>query len=308
MNIGIKSIHTYCPEYFLDNFEQSKKWGVEKDFINNKIGSIKLSRMKECEDTTDIAQYAVENLFQSNDSLRSKIQCLIVVTQNPDNGGLPHSSAILHKKLELEKNCAVFDLSLGCSGYVQGLSIAKAFMESQGFKNGILVTADPYSKIIDANDRDTALLFGDAATATWLGENPLWSIKNCDFGIVSDKYEALQVSNSKLVMKGREVFNFAAFYVPKSIQKVLNDSGLKIEDIDMVLLHQGSRFIVETLARRLGTEGRTPFSSKNYGNTISSSIPMMLAELNLHTSRRILLSGFGVGLSWATCILEKIEK
>jgi len=304
MSIGISSVAVYRPAKLLDNADQSKHWEVEESFLINKIGNTQLTRMSNSEDTTDLALKAIANLYEKTDLLPEQIECLILVTQNPDDYGLPHSSAILHKKLGLNEACAVFDVSLGCSGYVQGLAIAKGFMESQGLLNGLLVTADPYSKIIDTDDRDTALLFGDAATATHLSDKYKWSIGKCDFGILSDQIEALCVKNGYLSMKGREVFNFAARQVPLSISKVLKESLLSLDDIDKVLLHQGSRFIVETLAKKLSTEDKTPYVATKYGNTVSSSIPIMLSELDLDKCKYMLISGFGVGLSWATCILK----
>lgn len=179
-------------------------------------------------------------------------------------------------------------------------------MESQGYRNGILVTCDPYSEIIDPNDRDTALLFGDGATATWLSDSPVWKIGHADFGISSHVHTALTINeNGFLAMNGRAVFNFAATQIPASVDRVLTKTHLNIDQIDMLLLHQGSRYIVETLAKRLGTEDKTPFVAMEYGNTVSSSIPMLLAENVPDTAQRLILCGFGVGLSWATCILEK---
>ena len=307
MNIGIKSVSAYRPQNKVNNLDSKEKWNVSEDFIKNKIGNITLAKKSPKEKTTDIAKFAAQDLFQKHESLKDRVECLILVTQNPDDSGLPHSSAILHHKLNLSEHCAVFDISLGCSGYVHGLAIAKGFMESQGFNDGLLITADPYSEVIDNDDRDTALLFGDGATATWLSSSPIWEIGLCDFGTKSDLNKALTVVDGRLNMKGREVFNFAATHVPMSVERLLLKSKLTIKDIDIVLLHQGSRFIVETLSKRIGSEGKTPFASTNYGNTVSSSIPMMLVDCNLNDVNTILISGFGVGLSWATSILKRVE-
>ncbi len=307
MNIGIKQTSSYWPPKLLNNLEQALRWDLSEDFVCNKIGMLHLSRRDKNESTIDLARKAANGILEKNEWLRDTIECLVLVTQNPDGGGLPHSSAILHHQLGLPQSCAVFDISLGCSGFVHGIAVAKGFMESQGFRNGLLVTSDPYSTIIDSDNRDTALLFGDGATATWLSDSPDFSIVACDFGIASDKHLALSLNKNKLSMKGREIFNFAVTHVPVSIECTLKKAKLTLNEVDLVLLHQGSRFIVETIAKRLGSEGKTPFLCKNYGNTVSSSIPMMLSEIDLRKYKRIVLSGFGVGLSWATCLLEKIN-
>lgn len=304
--IGIKEISTYLPSKFLSNVDVKDKFDVTEGFIKDKIGMITLAQKKPEQETSDLAMAVVKRLFEQSELTPDQVECLIVVTQNPDGGGLPHTSAILHNKLQLNKNCCVFDVSLGCSGYVQGLSIIKGIMESQGFESGILVTADPYSKIINSSDRDTSMIFGDGATATWVGSSPSWQIGASDFGIDSSKNGSLKIDESgQLFMNGRSVFNFAAVEVPKSVERVLDQASLKIEDIDLVVLHQGSKYIVDAIAKRIGSEGRTPFVAKDYGNTISSSIPIILAENIPDSTKTILLSGFGVGLSWATCIIER---
>jgi 3-oxoacyl-[acyl-carrier-protein] synthase III len=307
MSVGIKAVSVYKPNNYIDNVDQARKLEASEEFIVNKIGMLRLARKSQEQKTSDLAMFATEKLFLENDLLRDDIDCLILITQNPDDKGLPHSSAILHNKLNLNSSCSVFDISLGCSGYVHGLSVLKSFMESNGFSNGVLVTADPYSKIINTDDRDTAMLFGDGATATWLSNDfPLWKIGPFDFGIDSSNYNALKVKDDNfLYMNGREVFNFAATSVPDSIYRVLLKANITIQDIDLVLLHQGSRYIVETLARRMKTESKTPFAAADIGNTVSSSIPMLLYSAIKDSDKFIVLSGFGVGLAWASCLIKK---
>jgi 3-oxoacyl-[acyl-carrier-protein] synthase-3 len=213
---------------------------------------------------------------------------------------------VVHHQLNLPAACAVFDISLGCSGYVQALLIAKAFMQAQNMRHGLLVTADPYSKVINPADRDTAMLFGDGASATWLTEYAAWHIGPADFGIQSQQHDALQTrDDGHLYMNGRAVFTFAASQVPASVKRVLEKAQLGMADLDQVFLHQGSRYIVDTLAKRIGAEGKTPFVAAAYGNTVSSSVPMMLAQYLQPQWNKVLLCGFGVGLSWATCLLER---
>ena len=303
--IGIKHIATYLPESRINNKLLAEIFDADDHFIQQKIGMLQLSRKAETEETSDMAVQAVLNLQQEHGVDLSMTECLVLVTQNPDGHGLPHTSAVVHHRLSLPSACAVFDISLGCSGYVQALSVVKAFMQSQNMRYGLLVTADPYSKIINPLDRDTAMLFGDGASATWLSEDADWHIGAADFGIQSQQYDALQTSaDGHLFMNGRAVFTFAATQVPASVKRVLEKAQLGMADLDQVFLHQGSRYIVDTLAKRIGAEGKTPFAATAYGNTVSSSIPMMLAQYLQPQWSKVLLCGFGVGLSWATCLLE----
>ncbi len=306
MTIGIRKVCSYLPKDAVSNYNQAQHLDATEDFIRDKIGMLHLTRKGPSEETSDMAMRAVLPVFEEENLTPEQVECLILVTQNPDGKGLPHTSAILHNKLNLPESCVVFDLSLGCSGFVHGLVVVKSFMEQLGLKNGLLVTSDPYSKVIDPNDRDTALLFGDGATATWLSDEFIWDIKESDFGTVSNRNDALRVTSEHcLTMNGRGVFNFAATHIPSSVERVLRKSGIIIDDVDLILLHQGSRYIVETLEKRIGVIGKAPFCAAEYGNTVSSSIPMMLSENVPDDAQRLILSGFGVGLAWATCLLER---
>lgn len=304
--VGIRAVSVYRPDQAVDTLQAAVGLQADPDFVTEKIGLLHLSRMAAGQDTSDLATAAARRLFQDHGLDPAAVQCLVLVTQNPDRRGLPHTSAVVHQALGLASGCAVFDISLGCSGFVHGLAVASAFMQAQGFANGLLLTADPYSKIVDPADRDTALLFGDGASATWLSNEPVWRLGPCDFGVMSSQHEALHVNaQGRLVMNGRAVFNFAASQVPQSVNRLLARVGLSMDEIDLVLLHQGSRYIVEALAKRIGAPNKAPFVATAYGNTVSSSVPMLLAEHVPEDARRLLLCGFGVGLAWASCLLEK---
>ena len=161
--LGIAAVAAYIPEDYLDNLERAPALDAGEDLLRDKIGVLKVSRKRADEETSDLAVKAVRRLFEQGAARPEEVDCLVVVTQNPDGYGLPHTSARVHGKLGLPTSCAVFDLSLGCSGYVYGLSVITALMQAQGLRCGLLVTADPYSKIINPHDRNTSLLFGDAA-------------------------------------------------------------------------------------------------------------------------------------------------
>jgi 3-oxoacyl-[acyl-carrier-protein] synthase-3 len=304
--IGIRDVAAWRPAGSIDTVALGAGLDAEPGFIAEKIGMQALARKHAAHDTSDLGREAALALFARAGLRPEQVELLVVVTQNPDGRGLPHTAAVLHHKLGLPRRCVAFDIGLGCSGYVQALAVCKALMEAQGLKNGLLVTADPYSKVIDDADRDTALLFGDGATATWLGESPTWRIGTPDFGIVSEQHGALAVNaDGVLRMNGRAVFTFAATQVPASVQRVLGAAGRTMDDVDLVLLHQGSRYIVDTLAQRIGAAGKAPFHAGPYGNTVSSSLPMLLAEHVPPSAGRLLLCGFGVGLAWACCLLER---
>lgn len=305
--IGIKSIVTFVPEGAVDNIAQGERFGESEDFIRNKIGASTLSRKQDSEDTSDLVQAAVTRLLEEEDLGAGDIDALIVVTQNPDGSGLPHTAAIAHAKLGLGDNVAAFDVSLGCSGYVYGLSILKGLMDEAGLRNGVLVTADPYSKVIDPGDRVTSLLFGDAASATWLCDDAAWDIGKPLLATDGSGGDNLMVADGLLTMNGRQVFNFAALRVPPQIRAVLEQEGLEPTDVDLYCIHQGSAAIVDAIARRFpAVKDRFVLDMDDTGNTVSSTVPFLLAHrLDDSRLKRILISGFGVGLSWATSIISR---
>ncbi|MDT8375582.1 MAG: ketoacyl-ACP synthase III [Mariprofundaceae bacterium] len=302
----ITAIASYIPDLFEDNLQKQEKFGVDSDFILNKLGVRQVSRMDGSEEPSDMCVKAFHALPEK---LRpAHIDCVVVCTQNPDGGGIPHVSAIVHGKLGLEEDCACFDIALGCSGYVYSLSILQSFMESNGFETGLLFTADPYSKIIDPDDKNTAMLFGDAATVTVLKSGT-----DSGDGFLLGRFvfqtrgigrDALHNADGSLFMNGRAVFNFALMNVPPQVDRLLDMSGLDKKDVDLFLFHQGSKFIVDNLQKKMGLmPEQVPVNMEQFGNTVSSSIPLLLEQVFKEKGKQtVVMSGFGLGLSWASCL------
>ena len=309
MMIGIRSIASYIPKDRIDNIAQAQSFGRDEEFVHNKLGTTTLSVKAEDEETSDLCVQAVQNLLAKNPELKLEdVQALVVVTQNGDAEQLPHTSAVAQHKLGLPTHVACFDVSLGCSGYVYGLYVLKGFMQATGLKNAILVTADPYSKIMDRSDRMTTLLFGDAATATWMtNDQPVWELGPARFGGDGAGAEYLVVKDGHFHMNGRQVFNFASLKIIPHMQEVLDELKMSMDDVDAICLHQGSGAIVDAIAKRLGDNGSKVIKDMfGAGNTVSSSIPMLLEHYAFGKEcqwRNTLLSGFGVGLSWGSALL-----
>lgn len=305
--IGIRAISSYIPESKINNIEQAHALGETDDFISRKIGALELPCMAEEMDTSDMATEAARKLVTDHGLSLEVVDAVVVVTQNGDGEGLPHTAAIVQNKLELSGHVAAFDISLGCSGYVYGLSIVKGLMEQAGLKNALLITADPYSKVVDRQDRVTTLLFGDAATATWLAEDSVWKFGTPMLDTDGSGAENLVVNDGTLHMNGRQVFNFASKQVPKQIKEFLLKNNLEPTDIDTYCLHQGSASIVDAVARRFpDVSERFINDIRQTGNTVSSSIPLLLERiLAKRDINKIIISGFGVGLSWATNMIYR---
>jgi len=329
MTIKIKSIASSIPGSEWTNEKIHELTGADPEFVAKKVGVGNRYFLKEDESGVDLAYKAVTNLLEKSNTRADQIELLVFITQTPDYR-IPQNSSLLHERLELSSMCASFDISLGCSGYVYGLSITQGLMEIQGMKNAILVTCDPYSKIMDKHDKNTMTIFGDAATATMLCDEGIFRIGKADMGTDGSYSSSLKINHGgavrpflgihkaspelgivedvKLNMKGRDVFNFVVSNIPKSIERCLDSNDLKMKDISWFALHQGSKHMLDYMASR----GNIPTEKMlrnlyKYGNTVSSTVPMLLEELldenDLINDSKVLISGFGVGLSWATNIL-----
>lgn len=302
--IGIVKIAHYIPNILADNVKkeyQGKK--VDSSFVENKIGFAKVAKKAADETVADMCEKAFLRLKAD----ANEIDCICLCTQNGDYN-IPHTSAVLQHRLGLRANVAAFDVSLGCSGYVYVLNLLKAFMEFNNFQKGLLFTCDPYSEIIDPQDKNTDLLFGDAATVTLLGEDAVFDIGKLALYTDGGQFDALiQKGEIPLYMDGRRIFNFASRFVPEVVRQAGESNGIDLQGVDLFIFHQASKYIVENLARRMKLDSeKAPFVAGGYGNTVSSSIPMVLEEyFHSANKRAIVLAGFGVGLSVAATVIKR---
>ena len=305
--IGIEAIASFIPEERVSPLDRCERFGLDDDFVRNKIGFVGLARKRPDQIAADLGLKAVSSLMQHHKFVPDDIDIMALVTQTPGEA-IPHGSAVIHNQLGLGNSCMCFDISQGCSGYVHGLSIVRAIMEQQGFKRGLLITSDPYSDIVDEDDKNTALIFGDGASVTLLGPNPVFDICAFDFGTSGCGSSALHTSKNRLRMNGREIFNFTQREVVPGLKKFLHDQAINSDDVDLFALHQGSKYVVNHIAREMGvTSASAPFLAAKYGNLVSSSIPVILEkEFSETKTKTIVLCGFGVGLSWGVALIRRM--
>lgn len=319
MTIGISEIASYLPGEPIGNAKLVAQHDFDEAFIRDKLGISSRHIAREGEYVSDLATVATQTLLDKSGVDRTSISLLIVVTQTPDYC-LPHVSALVQERTGLPTTIAAFDVSLGCSGYVYGLALAQGMMASQGFTRGLLVTAETYSKVISEADRATAPLFGDGATATLLTDASVYDIGCTVFGTDGKGADSLIARGSAvrrdriepLFMDGRAIFNFVMTKVPKLVEDCLAANGLTRDDIDLWVFHQASRYMLDSLAPRLKVpKDKLVIDIAQTGNTTSSSIPLILEKSVLDTGlrpARVLLCGFGVGLSWGATILTLNQK
>ncbi|PEG56724.1 ketoacyl-ACP synthase III [Mycolicibacterium boenickei] len=308
--VRVAGIGVHIPPSRQPNLPLLPGFGVDEEFMQRRIGVTTRAIKAPDQKTSDLCIQAFNDLARKVPGLDTDaIEMICLVTQNPDSR-IPHTSAVIHQSLNLPASCMTFDISQGCAGFPHALAVATSLAERFAFDNALIFTCDPYSTIVDPSDRDTALLFGDAATVTFLDRaGPGFRLVDAAFGTRPGSAAVLRYEG-RLVMEGREVFLNAAREVPRAIRRLLECHHLREGDIDLFLLHPGSKYLLDVLRGDLGVgEDRLPFEAGEYGNTVSSSIPLMLASrLDAEQSAmRILLSGFGVGFSWGTCLLERIR-
>jgi 3-oxoacyl-[acyl-carrier-protein] synthase III len=318
MKIGIRAIAAHLPQASLENADLVAQHGFDPEFLDQKLGIHSRHRAAADEHVSDMAAAAGRAVLAKAGVDPADIQFLAVVTQTPDYC-LPQVSALVQHALGLPTSVAALDLGLGCSGFVYGLATATAFMQTHGLTRGLLITAEAYGKIMDPADRGTAPLFGDGACATLLTDEPLFTPGSFVFGTDGGRFDALIARGSgtrkdgdgRLFMDGRAIFNFMMQEIPPSVARCLAANGLTMADVDLCVPHQASLYMLTMLARRLGVpEGRLVTDMEDVGNTVSSSIPLALMRRVLPLDPRpahILITGFGVGLSWCSTILFATE-
>jgi len=323
--VGIEDIKYYLPRKRLTNQELEQKFEFDESFLSLKLGIHERPVADNGEACSDLAFKACRKIFEEGKVEPHEIGLLILCTQNSDYK-LPHTSAILQDRLKLSKHIIAFDINLGCSGFVYSIAVAKAIMNMFHIKKGFVITSDPYSKIIHSEDRDCLPIFGDAATATLLSEDGFMGIMDFTFGTEGSSHKELIVKEGGsrypigtndvtsealrsrcLYMNGRSIFNFAMTNIPDDIKSCLKRNNLRIEEIDYFVFHQGSKYLLDCLAKGLNVDkSKVIYSLNSTGNTVSSSIPIALAPYlneNRKLNKKYLISGFGVGLSWASSVL-----
>lgn len=273
--------------------------------------------------TTDLALEAMQALFTQESALQKHdIAALIVCTQTPDHL-IPGVSSRLHGLLGLPQDCFVMDINQGCSGFVLGTQTVAGLLPTlPAGKQAVLVNADTYSRLIRADDLTTRVLFGDAAAASLYGSRPrsgALQLRYTRSYADGAGYEHFVAHGSALQappegtpvgihMDGSAILNFALRVVPDAVHKALADTGLTLDRIGKVLFHQANSFVIEQLVNKLGLRPeQAPINCATLGNTVSASIPILLAEQypSLQTGEPVMVIGFGVGLSWGVAIFER---
>jgi 3-oxoacyl-[acyl-carrier-protein] synthase-3 len=315
--IALRGIVSALPASTQDVTDLAQRFGAEQaERIAAATGIHRrhIARPDQC--LSDLALPAARELLGGLGWPADSIDLLIVVTQTPDHP-LPATACLLQNALGLGRHCAAFDMGLGCSGYIYGLWNAASLLAGMGRGRALLVAGDITSRTLDANDRSTAPLFGDAATVTALEFDPTAGTLVVDLGtdgagapyLIKQQGGQRHPDGPPLFMDGTQVFAFTLREVPKAITSTLATSGLTMADIDHVVLHQANEMMLKRLGQKIGASAdQLVLALQDRGNTSSASIPLAISDaLGVRLAAQptyLLLSGFGVGWSWGTAVWQ----
>ena len=305
MKIKIKKIYKYLPQKVesLEHLCKINKWDKKKIYSKTGILEKRVSGKKQTIKDLIIGLRKKNKIPELKDC-----GLMILVTQTP-HYLIPANIHFFQKVFNVNHNSIAFDVNQGCSGYVHGLAICNSMIEKLNIKKAALITCDTYSKYISKNNRTTRTLFGDAITVSILEKSNKKHFFGFKLGSNHKGFDNFKMNKNEILMNGAEMYNFGSSSIPNEINSILNSSKIKKNDIKFYLFHQASKLILDTISRKLNIpEKKIVRNIMKVGNTVSSSIPLLIYDLinkkKLKSNDIILMSGFGVGYSWGSCIYK----
>ena len=322
-------IAVHLPERIETNAELQAlypDWNMGHIFSKTGIAERRIADENEC--SSDLGVAAAEQLFDEHNIDPSEIDFLLFCTQTPDYP-LPTTACLVQQRLGLRTSVGALDFNLGCSGYIYGLAMADGLIQAGSAEKVLLITAETYSKFIDPADRSLRTIFGDGAAATLVEASEQRSLSGFQFGTDGSGGDMLLVReggcrasddaikprnrhrwDSRLYMDGPSLVSFALNSLPGLIEDVLAAAEMERDQIELFLMHQATLKMLESVRQRLKLEPEElPIELKDCGNTVSSTLPILIDDLRrsgrLRPGKQTLLTGFGVGLSWGGCTWEE---
>ena len=322
---AVGPIAVHLPETVETNDQlraQFPKWDMDLIYSKTGIRARHIAAPGEC--ASDLGVAAAEDLFSRYGIDKGSIDFLLFCTQSPDYP-LPTTACLIQDRLKLPTSIGALDFNLGCSGFVYGLGLADGLIRAGSARRVLLITAETYSRYIDPEDRSLRTIFGDGAAATLVEAVDEPSLSAFSYGTDGSGADTLFVAKggartgatalaprkrqrwpSPLYMDGPSLVCFTVDSIPRLIETVLSTAGWRKDQVDLYLMHQATHLMLDKLRQRLDVDAdRLPMVLEDCGNTVSSTIPILIDELRsqgrLHPGMRSLLVGFGVGLSWAGC-------
>ncbi|EJS66273.1 ketoacyl-ACP synthase III [Bacillus cereus] len=307
MNVGILGIGRYVPEKVVTNHDLEKIVDTSDEWIRTRTGIAERRIADDTIDTSNMAVEASKKALEDAGISGEDIDLILVATVTPDRA-FPAVACVIQEAIGA-KHAAAMDLSAACAGFMYGMITAQQFIQTGTYKNVLVVGSDKLSKIVDWNDRNTAVLFGDGAGAVVMGAvSEGRGVLSFELGADGSGGKHLY-QDEYVMMNGREVFKFAVRQLGDSCLRVLDKAGLTKEDVDFLVPHQANIRIMESARERLNLpQEKMSMTIEKFGNTSASSIPIAMVE-ELQNGRiqdgdLIILVGFGGGLTWGAVALR----
>ena len=331
--VGISGIAAAVPRTVIKNLEYTEYFPADdvKEVVE-KIGIYERRFAGPDMCSSDLCYAAAEKLISDMALAKEEIDLLVFVSQTPDYR-MPATSIILQHRLGLSHNTIAFDLTLGCSGFIYGMSVIYSMMERSGLRKALLLDGETRSKVYSPKDRKTAFIFGDGGVAALIERNEKFGKSYFSLNSDGSKEDLIKMKaggyrnpssietlTEKVVdehgnirseehgyMNGGDVFNFVIKEIPSDIKNIMALSGLDQSGLDYFVFHQANDFINTYLMKKLKLDpAKVPSTIAKFGNTSSVSIPLtIVTELNGKLSdKKLLLSGFGVGMTWASTVIK----
>lgn len=335
--IGITAMAAAVPKQIINNYEYTQYFPADQvKEVVDKVGIFERRFADENTCSSDLCFAAAERLIADNNIDRSEIDLLIFISQTPDYR-MPATSITLQHRLGLSGSCIAFDINLGCSAFMYGLSVAYGMMQGGHIRKALILDGETRSKVYSPKDRRSAFIFGDAGVAALLecdekfgksyfslnsdgsradlimikggGYRHMSSIETLQEKVV-DEYGNIR-SDEHGYMNGGDVFNFVIREVPRDIKKTLAYADRTADSFDYIIFHQANNFINSYIAKKMKLDTtKIPSTIEKYGNTSSVSVPLtIVSELKdkMEGKKELLMSAFGVGMTWATGIVPFID-
>jgi len=319
--VKIAGVGHYAPERIVDNHDLEQWLDTSDEWITTRTGMKRRHWTSENEATSDLALAAARNALANARLNADDIDAFIVCTVYPDYL-FPATACIVAAKLGA-RDKAAFDIEIACSGFIYGLTVASSLIRAGVYNRIVLIGAETLSKLVNRDDRGTAILFGDGAGAVVLESNERDSFLASELGSDGSRPELLRVETGgsrcptthatldrkadRIHMEGREVFKFAVTKMIAATDRALAKAALTKADVDVLIPHQANKRIIDAAMKYLEIPPeRCVVNIQEYGNTSAASIPIALSEAvrdgKIKTDDVIVFVGFGGGLSWGAVV------
>ena len=335
--IGISAMAGAVPSHVIENLKYTEFFPQEQvNEVVEKVGVYerRFADAQTC--SSDLCFAAAQKLFADNDIDRSEIDLLVFISQTQDYR-MPATACTLQHRLGLPNSCIAFDINLGCSAFIYGMSVVYSMMQSSGLRKALILDGETRSKVYGPRDRRSAFIFGDGGVAALVERDEKFGETTLSLNSDGSRADLIMIkaggyrhpstpetlkervvdeygnmrSEEQGYMKGGDVFNFVIREIPRDLKKTLAESGKTVEELDYIVFHQANNFINSYIAKKMKLDvNKIPHTIEKFGNTSSVSVPLtIVSELRgkLDGSKTLMLSAFGVGMTWASAIASFID-